>query len=68
MLLCLNLETDTKKEYKEVRAAEVMGPVDKGDRIMDRNGAKRVVNSIWSMSVDCVRKISRGLEHDPTAH
>jgi hypothetical protein len=40
----------TKKLCKEDSALEVIGPVDSGDRIMAKNGARSVVNGMVIMS------------------
>jgi hypothetical protein len=39
-----DMRPHTKKLCKEASAADVMGPVDKGDRMMAKKGASKVVN------------------------
>ena len=36
------MKPETKNVYSEARAAEVIGPVDSGDRMMAKNGERRV--------------------------
>jgi hypothetical protein len=44
------MSPQTKKLWRAESAAEVMGPVDKGDRIMEKKGARRVCSENFSMS------------------
>jgi len=44
------MSPQTKKLCKDARAAEVIGPVDRGDLIIAKNGASNVGRSIVEMS------------------
>jgi hypothetical protein len=48
-----DIRPQTKKQCNDEIAADVMGPVDKGDRIIAKNGAKRVGNGKLSTSIHC---------------
>lgn len=45
------MRPQTKKLCKADRAADVIGPVDNGERIMAKNGVKRVGNGRLAMSI-----------------
>lgn len=46
-----DMRPQTKKLCKADRAVDVMGPVDNGDLMIEKNGAKRVGNGRLSMSI-----------------
>ena len=48
-----DISRQTKKQCREARDADVMGPVDKGDRMIAKNGAKRTGSGKLSTSVHC---------------
>jgi hypothetical protein len=45
------MRPQTKKLCRDERAAEDMGPVDNGDRIMEKKGDRRVVNGKCVISI-----------------
>jgi hypothetical protein len=49
------MSPQTKKLWRAESAAEVIGPVDRGDRMMEKKGARRVCNDKYSMSVTTYR-------------
>jgi hypothetical protein len=48
-----DMRLQTKKLCRDKRAVDVMGPVDKGDRIIAKNGANREGSGKFSIPIQC---------------
>ncbi len=58
-----DIRSDRKKLWRAESAAEVIGPVDSGERIMAKKGASSVVNGISRRSVDDKHKVKASTRH-----
>jgi hypothetical protein len=63
-----DIRLQTKKLCRDERAADVMGPVDKGDRMIAKNGAKRVGKGTFSMSGHCGVSVEGNIKRRVTHH
>lgn len=61
-----DIRPQTKKLCRDERAVDVIGPVDKGDRIIAKKGAKRVGSGKFSMSIHWGVNVESSVK--PTCH
>lgn len=52
-----DIRPQAKKLCRDESAVDVIGPVDKGDRIIAKKGAKRVGSGRISMSIQCAQSV-----------